>query len=458
MKNVAIITRSAGKENEISEKDFRDLDRMLAGRIVLPFDESYGPATEVWNGLVKTEPAVIAVCLNENDVLSSLQFARDFDMSVSVKGGGHSVAGKGLLESGMVLDLLEMKQVTLDEKRRRITVGGGTTFDVINPVTERFGLTVPSGFVSMMGVGGMSLHGGLGPLMRKYGLTCDSIDSLRLACADGKILEISSRENRELFWALRGGSETLGVITDITFNLHEIEAKVARIYVAYPISSWRRVLNRVEEYMRSAPPDVGLNVHYGTVSSRAAIIIYGLYLGSSGDESRIIDPLRNIETPLFDHTERVRYSEAQTTLSSAYPGGGRYYWRSLFIDHFSDEVLEVMAAYAQNRTSPQSKLAIWTLGGKVRSFDSDSSAVPFRKATFMIAIEANWIDKTRDAENIQWGRDAWNDLYKYSSGSVYLNFAGIGHEPKDAALHIPGIDQDRLSRVKRRHDPNNMFK
>ncbi len=459
MEKVAFIARSDGKEKEISEKDFNDLDKKLTGRVILPFDKSYGAAVSVWNGLVKTEPAVVAVCFNENDIQSSLEFARDFDMSVSVRGGGHSVSGMGLLESGMVLDLSEMKQISLDREKRQITAGGGTIFDAINPVAEKSGLAVPSGFVSMMGVGGLSLRGGLGPLMRKYGLTCDAIKSLRLVTADGTLLTVSGEENNDLFWALRGGSESLGAVTDITFDLYELGPDVTRIHIGYPIRSGQRVLKRVEEFMGNAPPEVGLNVYYGTeTGGQAAIIISGLYFGPSGNDSRVLDPLRSVDTPLFENIERVSYSRAQTALSPAYPTGGRYYWRSLFIDHFSDELLEVMAAYAQNRISPQSKVAVWPMGGRVRSIDPASSAIPFRNASFMIAVEANWIEQSRDTDHIQWGRDAWHDMEKYSTGSVYLNFAGIGHEPKEAALDGYGLDRERLSTVKRQYDPTNMFK
>lgn len=475
MKNVAFIARSDGKEKEIPENDFKDLDGKLSGRVILPHDEAYRSATTVWNGLLNTEPAVVALCLNQNDVLTSLEFARDFDMSVSVKGGGHSVSEKGLLERGMVLDVSAMNKFSLDKEKRQLTVGGGTTFDTINPIVEKFGLAVPSGFVSMMGVGGLSLRGGLGPLMRKYGLTCDSINSLNLARADGTILTANERDNSELFWALRGGSESLGVITDITYDLHEIGPEVTRIHIGFPMQRGREVLRRVEEYINSAPPEVGLNVYYGDLAagasggpgahgapggeeSRPAIIIYGLFFGPAADEAHVLDPLRGLGTPIFDETKRLPYSAAQRTLSFHYPQGGRYYWRSLFVDHFSDELLAVMTAHAQNRVSPQSRLGVWTMGGKVRSIDSVSTAVPYRNASFMIAVESNWTDESRDAENIEWGRDAWRDMHEYSSGGVYLNFAGIGHEPKEATLRGYDYDHERLSAVKKSHDPENMFK
>ena len=466
MKSIPIIARSDGKEKEIPESDFRDLDKKLTGRVVIPFDQAYKTAVTVWNGLVNTKPAAIVICSEANDVIGALRFAGDFEMSVSVLGGGHSVSGMGLLEGGMVLDLSTMNRCVLDEEKRQITVGGGTRFDAINTVTAEHGFAVPSGFVSMMGVGGISLRGGLGPLMRKYGLTCDSIDSLRFAGADGSILPVSNSENSELFWALKGGPENLGVVTDFTFNLRQITTEVTRIYVGYPIQSGKQVLKRIEEYISSAPPEVGLNVHYASVGEdtketakdRAAIIVYGVYFGSPGNENAVVDPLRKLGSPIFDKTDRMLYAEAQRSLDNVYPHGRRYYWRSLFVDHLSDELLEVMAAYAQNRTSQSSKIAVWPMGGEVRSKDRDSSAIPFRDASLMIAVEANWDDAAKDAKHIQWGIDAWSDMGKYATGSVYLNFAGAGHEPKEAALRGVGFDHDRLSKVKNRYDPQNFFK
>ncbi|ADD07657.1 FAD-linked oxidoreductase (plasmid) [Natrialba magadii ATCC 43099] len=445
----------------------QDLMERFHGEIVLPEDASYDDARVVWNGMIEKYPAIIACCSGTADVISAVNFARENDLLVAVRSGGHNVSGSAVCDDGMVIDLAEMNGVWVDPDERTVWAQAGATLGDVDHETQVFGLATPLGVVSDTGVAGLTLGGGIGHLRNKYGLSCDNLTSVGIVTADGEYCTASENENEELFWGLRGGGGTFGIVTGFEFDLHPVGPEVATGLVFYPGDLAVTVLPAFRDYEESAPDELTTLVSMGVFPEeelfpvdavdKFKIAILGVYADAPGQGETVIEPLRKLGEPLADFSGRIPYTEFQQLFDDDYPDGMRYYWKSLYLASLSDDVIHRSLEWAEAAPSRLSTVDIWPLGGAIADVGHDESAFAGREAPYLLGVEANWEDPRQDGANVEWARDCLDDMRQFSDGSVYLNFPGF-YEDSDEMLETTfGDAYDRLVALKNEYDPTNLF-
>jgi FAD/FMN-containing dehydrogenase len=445
-----------------------DMARRIGGGVLRPSDAGYEAARSIWNGMIDRRPAVIVQPADAAEVVAAVNFARDERQPLSVRAGGHNVAGLALAEGGVTIDLGRMRGVTVDAARRIARAEGGARLGDLDQATQQHGLAVPVGVVSRTGVAGLTLHGGLGFLTRRCGLTCDNLIAADVVTADGNRVRADEKQNPDLLWALRGGGGNFGVVTSFEFALHPVGPEVFMFLVMYPADRASEVLGRFREFMADAPEEImALGIFWNTpegdpipehARNQPAVILIGMHSGDVAEGERAVAPLRNIVSPLADLSGPMPYVEAQRLFDPDYPDGRRYYWKSIYLESLGDEVIHALADHARRRPSPISSIDIWALGGAARREPRGGSAFSGRAAPWLLGIEANWDDPGRDAENIAWARALYSDMDRFSSGGVYLNFPGFAEEGADLLKRSYGETWDRLRSVKTKYDPTNLFR
>ena len=442
------------------------LQSSLRGEVVDRERPAYDEARAVWNGLIDRRPAAIARCAGTDDVVAAVRVARDHRPLVSVRGGGHQVAGSAVCDDGLVIDLSTMREVSVDPDARIARVAGGARWTDVDRATQAFGLATPGGEVSVTGVAGLTLGGGIGATMRAYGLSCDNLRSVEIVTADGELRTASRDEHADLFWALRGGGRGLGVVTSLEFELHPLGPEVASALVLYAYEDAERVLRDWRDYAPTAAddvtPEIGLwsipplpevpeELHWAKVVVAAA-----LYAGPPEDAAPALAPLRALGTPIADLSGIAPYVEAQSALDELFPTGGRYFWKSHFLDELSDEAIATILERDAARPTPQSVLYIRTLGGRVARVGTDETAFVHRSASFNLSIDASWSEPALDEAAIAWARSTWEALRAYATGGIYLNFAGLGDDDglREATL---GTNAERVEAIRRAYDPDGLF-
>ncbi|HSD19189.1 MAG TPA: FAD-binding oxidoreductase [Anaeromyxobacter sp.] len=461
------MTSHEGGHVSLLESDLQALARGLAGGLLWPGHPDYDAARRVWNGLIDKHPGLIVRCANEADVAAAVSFARDHDIELCVRGGGHNVAGRAVGDGALVIDLSGMRGVKVDEEARTVTAEGGALLGDVDRATHPRGLAVPLGAVSETGVAGLTLHGGYGWLSRKHGLTIDNLVSARVVTARGEVLRASARENADLFWAIRGGGGNFGVVTSFEFRLHPIAPEVWFALVLYPLDRADVVMCRYRDFMLQAPDDVMAIGLYWSAPPLPAIpaemhgapvlIVAAVCSGPPEDGERVIAPLRALDRPVADLTSRVPFSDVQRAFDEDYPKGRLYYWKSAYLEQLPEDVIATLTRYAGERPSPLSTVEVWTLGGAVARVPDTETAFSRRGSPFLFAVEANWDDPASTEENIAWARRACGDAQRFTSGA-YLNFAGFGEEGEALLRAAYGPNLDRLRAVKARYDPDNLFR
>ncbi len=430
-------------------------------------DAAYDDARAVWNGMIDKRPGLIAQCRGVGDVISAVNFARENDLLVAVRGGGHNVAGTAVCDDGLVIDLSEMRGVWVDPSDRTAWVQAGATWADVDHETQSFGLATPGGVVSETGVAGLTLGGGIGHLRCKYGLTCDNLASVDLVTADGDFLTASEDEHAELFWGLRGGGGNFGVVTGFEFDLHPVGPEVATCVVFYPGDRMAECLRAYRKYVASAPDEISTLTMSGVMPQEELfptdavndlkIGIVGCYAGPVEKGEHALAPLRKIDEPVADFSGPMPYVEFQQLFDEDYPDGMRYYWKSLYLDDLSESAIDRIAYWSDVAPSPLSTVDIWQLGGAVAQVDIENSAFAGRHAPFLLGVEANWERPKDDDANVEWVRDCLDDMRQFSDGSVYLNFPGFLEEGDDMMRATFGPTYERLVVLKDEYDPTNLF-
>jgi FAD/FMN-containing dehydrogenase len=443
-----------------------ELRAAIRGDVIAREDAAYDEARAVWNGLIDRRPAAIARCAGVDDVIEAVRLARERRPVVSIRGGGHQVAGSAVCDDGLVIDLSAMREVTVDPAARTARVEAGARWADVDLATQAFGLATPGGEVSVTGVAGLTLGGGIGATMRAYGLSCDNLRSVEIVTADGRLLSASRDRHADLFWALRGGGRGLGVVTSFEFELHPLGPEVASALVLYPHEDAEGVLRAWRDYAPEAPdevtPEIGLwsipplpevpeELHWAPV-----VVVAGLYAGPPGEAGPALAPLRQLGRPLEDMSATGPYVEAQSALDDLFPVGGRYYWKSHFLDELGDAAIATIVEHAAARPTPQSVIYIRTLGGAIARVPDGETAYAHRSAAFNLSVDAVWAEEALDEGAIEWARSGWEALRPHATGGVYLNFAGLGEED---AVHRAalGASIERLDRVRRAYDPEGLF-
>lgn len=429
-------------------------------------DEGYDDARRVWNGAIDKHPEVIVSCLGADDVVEALAYARAHDLGVSVRSGGHHVAGSSVLDGGLVVDVSGLRDVEVDAGARRVRVAGGAQLGDVDAATQAHGLAVPLGVVSETGVAGLTLAGGYGWMRRKHGLSCDNVVAADIVTADGHQLHVDADEHPALFWALRGGGWDLGVVTALEFQAHPVGPDVYLPFLTYPLAEGIEVFANLREFALTAPRAFG-SIAVCWTFPRAEpfppelwgepfIGVAGPYVGDPAEGERVCAPLRDLGTVLTDMSGVVPWVEAQRLFDEDYPRGRRYYWKSAHVDDLTVDVAATLVDLAARRPSPLTSLDVWINGGAVATVASDATPIANRGSHFMVALESNWDDPAEDAANIGFTRQAAAELAPLARTGAYLNFDDL--TDPEAVRRASGANFERLAAVKRRYDPGNLFR
>ncbi|MDL2408495.1 FAD-binding oxidoreductase [Rhizobium calliandrae] len=439
------------------------------GELLEPGDTGYERARIVWNGMIDRRPAVIARCRNVADVVFSVNYAREHDLLIAVRSGGHNVAGYAVCEGGMMIDLSLMNSVRVPPDLGRVFVEGGATWADVDAATTPFGRATPGGLISATGVAGLALVGGIGWLRGKHGLSCDNIVSVDLVTADGRLVRASSSENPDLFWALRGGGGNFGIVANFEFMLHEIPPLLMFCAPVYPEERAVEVLTRWRDYMADAPDEVTGLAEFSTIPhdpaypqncwGRRVLSLATVFDGPAETGELVTRPLRQFGAPLMDFSDRMPYRILQTLYDGLFPKGrDRCYWKSTYLAHLKQETIEAIVAGLDRRPSEMTFASVWKIGGQVGRVAADATAFGDRSMPFMLSLDAVWSSPPDDEANIAWVKSVWNGMQVHSTGRSYLNFPGLGEGQnlvRDA--FGPGVFE-RLLRIKRKYDPGNLFR
>jgi FAD/FMN-containing dehydrogenase len=448
------------------------LRETLSGRLITPADPDYDRARAVWNGMIDRYPALIASCATTADVVAALRFARVHDLLVAVRGGGHSAAGHSTCDGGMVIDCSPLESLEVDADARIASAGAGVTWGEMDAATQPFGLAAPGGVFSRTGIAGLTLGGGYGWLAGTYGLACDNLIAAEVVTADGEVVVADDTgKHAELMWGLRGGGGNFGIVTRFTYRLHPVgpESYFAVVFHDGEGEETARALRFYRDYCATAPDAVNLIAVCGVVpdemegfpaaSYGKRFVLFGAhYVGPVEEGERVTRPLRELAAPIVDFSAVVPFLDVQRLWEHEYPDGMRYYWKSVNLTRFDDDVIARIVDHARRQVSPLSTTDIWHVGGGIKRANRERSAFRGRDAAFLLGLEANWVDAADDAANIAWAREFTDDMEAFSDGSRYLNFAGFQEEGEAMMRGTFGPDYERLAALKRRYDPTNVFR
>jgi FAD/FMN-containing dehydrogenase len=454
------------------EAAVEQLQKGFAGPLHGPADDRYEEVRAIWNGAIRHRPALIARCTGAADVLAALRFARDRGLEISVRGGGHSVAGHALCDGGVLIDLSPMTSVRVDPESRPpcARAGGGALWSHVDRETQAFGLAVTGGIVTHTGIGGLTLGGGIGHLMRKLGLTIDNLRSCDVVTADGRLVVASADAREDLFWGLRGGGGNFGIVTSFEYEVHPVGPTVLAGMLLYPLDQAADVLAYFAQYVAQAPDEVGilgnlrlapaLPVVPPALHGKPVVAIVVCYAGDIEDGENEFKDLRNFKTPALDAIAPKLYSAHQAMFDAAFPHGRGYYWRSCSLPPLTGEMIDCLIRQAQKITSRFSTMPLFTQGGAVARVPEDATAFPNRKAQHNLNIVGAWeMNAPPDPDpdrHIAWVRQTWEAMQPFASGA-YVNF--MSDEPAERLRAVYGAAKyERLVALKRRYDPENVFR
>ena len=440
----------------------------VRGPVLMPGDPAYDDARSIWNGLIDRHPALIVQCSGAADVVDAVNFAREQGLTLSIKAGGHNVAGNAVNDDGIVLDLSQMRGVHVDPASQTVRVQGGATWGDLDRETQLFGLAVPGGVVSTTGVAGLTLHGGLGHLRRKHGLSIDSLVSVDIVTADGQLRRASATENEDLFWAVRGAGSNFGVVTSFEFRAHPVGPMVFVGAIFYPFEEASSILPAWRDFMATAPEELSsLAICWSVppvepfppeIHGTPVVVVAAAYCGPVEEGERIVQPLRELASPVVDASGPWPWLGLQSGFDAIFPEGELRYWKSRSVTELSDEVIGDIVELAGRRPAPLSDIVIWHHGGAMSRVAEEETAYGGRDTQFLVTAEASWTDPAQNEEAIAWAREVFDAMERYSTGAVYLNFPGLGEEEEALARAGYGVNYERLAALKAKYDPDNLFR
>jgi FAD/FMN-containing dehydrogenase len=449
--------------DESAVEEFRE---SLRGTLLQPDDEGYEEARSIWNAMIDRRPTLIAQCAGTADVLAAVGFAREHDLLVAVKGGGHNVAGKAVCDDGLVIDLSPMSSVRVDPDAKTVRVGPGATWGDVDPETQAFGLGVPGGIVSMTGVAGLTLGGGIGWLSRAHGLTLDNLRSVDVVTAEGAFLTAAADRNPDLFWGIRGGGGNFGVVTSFEFDLHEVGPEVLAGVVFYPFEAAPAVLRFYRDFMTDAPDEVGILPVLSEaqpdpripeeVHGTKVLKLFLFYADDPDAGEAVFDPFYDVARPIADLVTRQPYVEFQQAFDETNLPGARNYWKAHYLAGLPDAAIETVVEFATSMTSSESLIGIHGLGGAIERVPPAATAYRHRDAPFNLSIVTRWQHRTEDERHIAWTQEFFEAMKPYSTDGVYVNF--LDQEGDERVKAAYGDNYDRLVDVKNEYDPGNLFR
>jgi hypothetical protein len=427
------------------------------GETIRPEDASYDNARRIWNASIDRRPGLIARCSGVADVIAAVNFARENSILISIRGGGHNVGGRALCDGGLVIDMSGMKGIHVDARKRRARVQAGATLGDVDRETHVHGLAVPTGVISKTGIAGLTLGGGVGWLVRKYGLTCDNVVSFDLVRANGKPIVASATRNKDLFWALRGGGGNFGVVTSFEFQLHPVGTILGGMLV-HPRDRAVEVLRFYRGFVESAPEELTVySVLMTTPDGVPAIAVAACYCGDQAQGERVLQPLRSFGTPLMDAIQPMPFPRMQSLLDGAFPNGNQNYWKSAFLPKLTDEAIGAIVDHADRAASPLTAIAVEYYGGAASRVAATDTAFAHRAAEYDIGVLTQWTDRAESGRHIEWTRSLASALEPFASGAYLLNFLGDDADRSTIQAAF-GSSYERLRAVKKKYDPKNFFR
>jgi FAD/FMN-containing dehydrogenase len=457
-----------GRLVRLTSEQLDDLDSRAAGPLLRAGEEGWDDAVRIWNGMVAARPALVLQPASAHDVAGAVGFAREHGLLLSIKGGGHNIAGTSIAERGLTLDMSRMRDVTVHPDARLAHVGPGCLLKDVDQATQEHGLATVLGFISEVGVAGLTLGGGLGYLTRRFGWTVDNLLEVEIVTADGRVRRASRDENADLFWALRGGGGNFGVVTRFTFRLHEVGPTIYGGLIAWPFERAGDILRAYRTLTSESPRE--LTVFLELLRAPSAPFVpedwHGkricamsvCYSGERDDSDEVLAPIRALGDPAVDLLREQPYVELQSYLDAAEPKGQNYYWKTEFAAELSDGLLSAMRDLFAECPIPEAQLGFLHLGGALNEREWDDGAVGNRDARFAWGVNGMWEPDEPNAEAFrQWIRDAWKRIRPYSTGGNYVNFQ-TADEDRERIRATYGANFDRLVEVKREYDPDNLFR
>ncbi len=447
------------------ESEYETLAQEIHGDVLRPGDDGFDESRSIWNAMIDRTPAVVVRPTGAADVSTAVEFAREHDLPIAVKGGGHNVAGNALCDDGLTIDLSPLSSVRVDPVAQTARVESGATMGDLDHETQAFGLAVPGGVISTTGVAGLTLGGGIGWLSRKYGLAIDNLRSVDIVTANGEIVTASETENSDLFWAIRGGSGNFGIVTSFEFDLHEVGPTVLFGPTVFPYEDAPDVLAHYREFTRDAPPECSVWVNSVAapplpflpkdVHGTTVLICVGFYAGNLDEGKEVLEPIREYGDPIADVVEPMPYVAAQSMLDDLYAEGARNYWKAQNFTELSAVTIGNIVEYADRFPTSQSEILIHHVGGAVNDVPSDATAYPHRDAEFIVTVAARWEDPAKDDECVRWVRRCHDALAADATGGTYGNFEG---DREGRERNAYGENYDRLAELKTEYDPENVFR
>ena len=451
--------------NTPSQEVIERLQLQLRGEVILPDDPGYDEARTIWNAMIDKRPAVIARCSGVADVMRSVEIAKEQNLLLSVRSGGHNIAGNALCDGGLAIDLSGMKSVHIDPHARRAYVEPGATLGDFDHEAQAFGLAASLGINSTTGVAGLTLGGGFGWLTRKYGMTVDNLVSVEIVTADGQRLWANAEQNADLFWAVCGGGGNFGIVTLFDFKLHPVGPDVMSGLVVYPFEQAKSVLNHYREYVKSIPDDLSvwavlrkappLPFLPQEVHGTEVVIFAFMHAGDIEEGKRLVEPLRHFGKPVGEHIGVNPFTAWQQAFDPLLTLGARNYWKSHNFAELSDGAIDTVIEYVGKLPSPQCEIFIALLGGEANRVAADATAYAHRDVNFVLNVHGRWDEADQDEACVSWSRDFFDAATPYAMGGVYVNF--MTEEEADRIGSAYGPNYDRLAEVKQKYDPDNLF-
>lgn len=437
----------------------------LRGELLGPDDSGYAEARRVWNGRIDRHPDLIARCAGPGDVIAAVNFARERKLAIAVRGGGHSLMS--VSDGGLMIDLSPMRGIRVDPEHRVVEAQAGATWHDLTYETQAFGLAVPGGAESRVGIAGLTLGGGMGPLMRKYGLTVDSLLSVDVVTADGSFLTVNETHHPDLFWGLRGGGGNLGIATAFQYRIHPVGPLVTAGMLLYPAHQGSQVLRFFREYLADAPDEMFAVVVLLTappapfvpeyLRGGPAVAVVVCHCGTPEEGEQAVAPLRSFGPPAVDQIALMPYNVFQHLADAAHPGGRQYERRGLLFDTLDDECIAALVAQGARRRSPFSTMQVISMGGAMARVPADRTAVGHRGASYAVELFADWLDPQEVGGHLRWVHDCLRELQPFAREDNNINFLADGEEDDVRAAYGTATYQ-RLVALKNKYDPTNIFR
>ncbi len=450
------IVRYTGGTTELSAVHIGNLRGRLAGEVLLPDDPGYDSARTVWNAAVDKRPALILRCANAVDVTEAVRFARAHEILISVRCGGHNIAGKAVAENGLMIDLTHICDVHVDPANKTADVGGGAALGALDRATQKHGLATTAGVVTHTGVGGLTLGGGVGRLARKFGLACDNLISVELVTAEGEQITVNPENHSDLFWGLRGGGGNFGIATSFKFRLHDIGTEVMFALATHRLDRARDALVQFMEFATAAPREVTSQAAFAKLDDGTAVVNLGAVHIAPLDEAKAtLAPLLDFGSPIATRMEIRPYLDVQSDADQRFPYGQRYYWKNHLINKLPKAGIDTLISCYEAVPNNRSMIILQQFGGAVRDIGSADTAFANRDAEFDFIPAAVWHEGEKSEALVSWVRATWESMKPYSCGA-YMN--GLGDGDDERLSDAVGANVTRLRSIKARYDPTNFFR